>query len=51
MVQALINVWVLWDPLRYLTKGDPPRFSLRYVNLLVLAVICILVAALGIIEE
>jgi len=43
MVTALINLFVLYDPVKYLfqDKGDRPKFSLRYTNLLVLVTIAI----------
>jgi len=42
--QAMINLFVLNDPIRYVMQGqgDRPRFSLRYVNVGVLLVITII---------
>jgi len=43
MVQAALNLWVLYDPTKYIlqNKSDRPSFSLRYVNLGIIAVITI----------
>lgn len=43
MVQAVLNLWVLYEPTMYVlqNKNDQPKFSLRYVNLGVLFVLVI----------
>jgi len=43
MLQAALNLYVLYDPTMYLLKdkGDRPSFSLRYVNLAIILVITV----------
>ena len=35
-VQAMINLWITYDPLMYLMRGTPPRLSLRWLEVGVL---------------
>jgi len=43
MLQAALNLYVLYDPTMYLLKdkSERPSFSLRYVNLFIIAVITV----------
>jgi hypothetical protein len=36
MTIACINLWVIWEPLFYILKGNRPRATLRYVEVVVL---------------
>ena len=36
MVQALITMWITYDPLMYIMKGNAPRLSLRWLEVTVL---------------
>ena len=36
MVQAVINMWITYDPLMYIMKGNAPSLSLRWLEVLVL---------------
>ena len=36
MVQAFINLWVIYDPMMFILKGNVPRVTLRYVEAVVM---------------
>jgi hypothetical protein len=45
MVQAAINLWVTYDPLMYILKGNTPRLSLRYLEVSVLVTMAVITFA------
>jgi len=36
MVQAILNIWITYDPLMYILKGNAPKLSLRWMEVAVL---------------
>ena len=42
MTIAVINLWVLYDPLLYILKGNRPRITLRYLEVIVLLVMTLI---------
>jgi len=42
MVQAVINLWVTYDPLIFILKGNVPRVTLRYVEATVMVAFALL---------
>jgi len=46
MTVALINLWVLFDPLIYILSGNKPRITLRYLEVVVLIVMTLITISL-----
>jgi len=46
MVQAVINMWVTYDPLMYIMKGNAPRLSLRWIEVAVLVAMAMITFAI-----
>ena len=42
MTIAFINLWVLWEPLFYIMKGNRPKITLRYLEVVVLVVMTVI---------
>jgi len=42
MVQAIINIWVTYDPLFFILRGNMPRVTLRYVEAVVMVTFAIM---------
>jgi hypothetical protein len=49
LIQAILNTWMIWDPLRFILKGGVPRLTMRKAELVVLLLLAIVTFVL--IEE
>lgn len=49
LIQAILNIWMIWDPLLFILKGGVPRLTMRKAELVVLLLLAIVTFVL--IEE